>query len=162
MKRILGLAILVAMLAPAAHAADAIVRPLPRVTVEPFEDIPVDVTSDADGDATITLQIYGHVLGIITDPGAGDAAPTDNWDVTLIDERGLDLLDPDTGVSSATTTLAGVGINRDTSTTEMVEAYRVNAAGTFIGYPIAMGPCVLTMAGMGDANTARVIVRAKR
>lgn len=49
------------------------------------------------------IHIDGYLIGISTNPGS--TAPTDNYDITLLDEDGEDRL-------------AGAGANRDTSTTE--------------------------------------------
>ena len=56
----------------------------------------------------VTTQTYsGEVLTLVTDPGA--AAPTDNYDITVTDADGIDVL-------------AGAGANRDTANTEFVLA----------------------------------------
>ena len=60
--------------------------------------------SDSAGAVTVTIpQITGEILRVVTNPGA--TAPTDNYDVVLNDEDGLD-------------TLAAGGANRDTLNTE--------------------------------------------
>ncbi|MGE0460904.1 MAG: hypothetical protein AB7Q16_06005 [Vicinamibacterales bacterium] len=51
----------------------------------------------------ISVPIEGRLIQLITDPGA--TAPTDNYDITLVDGNGLDVLQ-------------GVGANRDTAVTE--------------------------------------------
>lgn len=61
-------------------------------------------TSSADGNVTVTIpQITGEILRVVTNPGS--TAPSDNYDITLNDEDGLD-------------SLAGGGGNRDTANTE--------------------------------------------
>lgn len=66
-------------------------------------------TSAADGTAsgTTTYAYDGKVELLTTDPGA--TAPTDDYDVTLTDEAGVDVL-------------AGAGLNRDTANTEQAVA----------------------------------------
>lgn len=56
------------------------------------------------------IQIDGTILGISTNPGS--TAPTDNYDIVLLDADGADRL-------------GGVGANRDTSTTEYAAVGRV-------------------------------------
>ncbi len=66
----------------------------------------------ADSNGSVDVQFDGrrnqHILGLIdqlkTVPSAG-VAPTDNYDITLVDRLGLDALD-------------GEGINRDTADPE--------------------------------------------
>src|SRR3990167_9008752 len=73
----------------------------------------ITATADAaDGSfptATLAALGLGHVggtlLALATNPGA--TAPTDNWDVTLVDGDGLDRPD-------------GVGASRDTTPSERV------------------------------------------
>ena len=67
--------------------------------------ISVAWTSDAGGAASVVIsQIYGFLLKIVTDPTDG---PTDNYDITLIDENGVDAL-------------ANAGVDRDTTNSEQV------------------------------------------
>ena len=91
------------------------------------------VGDDASGAfPTIVLPdgINGYLLMIQTDPGA--TAPTDNWDVTLIDGEGFDRLQT-------------VGTNRDTANSE--EAPIVFSA-TALHPPVAYGETLtLTTAG---------------
>ena len=54
---------------------------------------------------TTPAPYSGKVLALVTDPGG--TAPTDNYDITITDVDGLDVL-------------AGQGANRDTATTEYV------------------------------------------
>lgn len=67
-------------------------------------------TSAADGTASgATPNVYdGQALMLVTDPDGTDA-PTDNYDITITDSDGVDVL-------------AGVGADRDTAVTEYVVA----------------------------------------
>lgn len=70
--------------------------------------ITFDVTTSSDtgaADATTTYRYDGALMLVCTDPG--DTAPTDDWDLTLKDSDGVDLL-------------AGAGANRDTTNTEFI------------------------------------------
>lgn len=65
-------------------------------------------TADAaDGSfpATAIPSFEGRLLAIVTNPGA--VAPQDNYDVTLVNQHGYDVLQ-------------GLGANRDTTNTEQV------------------------------------------
>ena len=55
-------------------------------------------------DHTVTTKFEGELIAIETNPGG--TAPTDQYDITLEDAEGLDILQ-------------GVGANRATATTEM-------------------------------------------
>lgn len=63
------------------------------------------VADAADGSfpATALPAIEGRLLTLAVNPGA--TAPTDNYDITLVNQHGTDVLQ-------------GVGANRDTSNTE--------------------------------------------
>lgn len=71
--------------------------------------IKYDVTSATDGsaDSTTTYRYDGAILLVCTDPGA--TAPTDNWDMVLTDESGVDVL-------------ASQGANRSTSATQYINS----------------------------------------
>lgn len=58
------------------------------------------------------VHIDGTIIGVITNPGS--TAPTDNYDLTLVDQDGLDRL-------------GGVGANRDTANSEWAAVGRAAA-----------------------------------
>lgn len=105
-----------------------------------IERIVIDWTSAADGSATQSIEnLYGWLVKVVTDPGA--TAPTDNYDLTLVDENSID---------AAESAL----LNRDTANTETV-------------YPIATGaqtPVFLcgthtfTVANAGDSKVGRCVL----
>lgn len=67
-------------------------------------------TSHTDGVVTGVAtdgEYTGKVVALITDPAAGGSAPTDDYDITITDADGYDVL-------------AGAGANRDTANTETV------------------------------------------
>lgn len=102
------------------------------------------VTADA-ADATIpataiAVPIEGRLVQLITDPGA--TAPTDNYDITLLDGNGLDVLQ-------------GVGANRDTANTE---AAPIVFTGTSV-HPVVDESDVLTLTIANNAvNSATITV----
>jgi hypothetical protein len=77
-------------------------------TIGNIRTVTATITADA-ADATIPATalpaIEGRLLALVTNPGT--TAPTDNYDVTLVDQHGHDVLE-------------GVGANRDTANTEKV------------------------------------------
>ena len=81
---------------------------LEHVTIGHLRTIIATITGDAsDGTvpATDLPAIEGRLIHLVTNPGT--PAPTANYDVTLVDQHGHDVLE-------------GVGANRHTSTTEKV------------------------------------------
>lgn len=94
-------------------------------------------TSDAAGAATQTITGFdGQIHRIVTDPAAGGSAPTDDYDITLVDSDGLDIL-------------GGAGANRDTANTEQLD---ISAVAPLVHY----GDLVLTVAAAGDTKAGTV------
>ena len=85
-------------------------------------------TSDGSGDATGVFQMQGAIVRMATNPGS--TAPTDNYDITLVDPDAIDLL-------------AGEGANRDTSTSEQVFPTDT---------PFHYGDVTFTVANAGDTK----------
>lgn len=87
--------------------------PLVSKTGRNAEKISVTWTSDGSGNASGSIEnLYGFVIKAVTDPVDG---PTDNYDITLIDENGMDALND-------------ALLNRDTTTTEQVYPGVTNAS----------------------------------
>jgi hypothetical protein len=110
-----------------------------------FERKEIAWTSDGSGNYTEAVNISGVILRVVTNPGS--AAPTDNYDVTLIDEDGIDLL-------------ASQGLNRDTTTTENFCPGLSFSDGTTTSI-IPMFHCgvaTLTIANAGDSKTGAVVL----
>ncbi len=100
--------------------------------------IDIDWTSDASGDVN-ELQAFGingRICTLITNPLAG---PTDNYDVQILDEFGIDVLQ-------------GLGADRDTTNSESVN---IVYTGTDV-HPAACGPCTLKVAAAGNAESGTV------
>jgi len=79
---------------------------LTHYTIGHVRRVVVDFVADAaDGTVPDTLlpSIEGRLMELTTNPGG--TAPTDNYDITLIDAEGVDRLQ-------------GLGANRDTANTE--------------------------------------------
>jgi hypothetical protein len=102
-------------------------------------------TADAaDGSfpATALPAFEGRLVQLITNPGA--TAPTDNYDITLVDVDGADRLQ-------------GVGMNRDTANTEQAA---VVFSGTAL-HPVVDAGETLTLTIAGNAvnsATTRIVL----
>lgn len=87
---------------------------------EPVVLISYAFTTDADGDASeATATVNGRINRIVTNPASGDDQPTTNWDLTILDEDGIDILggsgaDRDAGNAAASEqaapSVAGLGV----------------------------------------------------
>jgi hypothetical protein len=99
-------------------------------------------TADAAGatfPATALPSIEGRLLALVTNPGA--TQPTDNYDITLVDQHGHDVLE-------------GVGANRDTLNTEKV-AVVYSGTGT---HPVVDEADTLTLTITNNAVNSAVVV----
>lgn len=96
--------------------------------------------ADATFPATALPAIEGRLLALATNPGA--TAPQDNYDITLVDQHGHDVLE-------------GVGANRHTTTTQKVA---VVFSGTAV-HPVVdeSDTLTLTLAG-NNVNSAITVV----
>lgn len=106
-----------------------------------IERIVVTWTSDSSGNATAEItNLYGFLVKLVTTPSATQA-PTDNYDVTLIDENGLDAL-------------AGSALDRDATATEQVYPVATNAAT-----PVFLcGTHTFTVANAGNAKAGTAVI----
>ncbi|MGE3840054.1 MAG: hypothetical protein AB7I50_00560 [Vicinamibacterales bacterium] len=96
--------------------------------------------SDGSFPATaITLKFEGRILAIATNPGA--TAPTDNYDITLVNQHGHDVLQ-------------GVGANRDTSNTEQAPVL-YTSTGT---HPAVDETDTLTLTIANNAVNSAIVV----
>ena len=93
-------------------------------------------TSDASGDCDVgVVHLDGQILRVVTDPD-GTNAPTDNYDITFVDEHGFDILAADLA-------------NRDTANTEQ----KVPTAVTE-----HYGPVTVTVAAAGDTKSGVITI----
>jgi hypothetical protein len=103
--------------------------------------------SDASGNATgDTPVIYGTIFRVAFVPSAS-AAPTDNYDVTLIDENGIDIL-------------SGQGANQDTSTASHVAPLIPATDGTTTTAvpPTVADALSLSVSNAGNAKQGSVVL----
>ena len=108
----------------------------------------IDWVSASDGSATGTVGLDGQILKFVTNPGS--PAPTDNYDITLVDEDGIDVAE-------------GLLANRDTSNSEEVYPFKeVTLAGTGTdraALPLYHGgPVTFTLANAGDTKAGQLKV----
>lgn len=85
--------------------------------------------------STTTAAFDGKVICLITDPGS--TAPTDNYDITITDVDGIDVL-------------LGAGANRDTANNEYVADASLGA--------VASSKLTLNITNAGDAKEGVVVL----
>lgn len=93
--------------------------------------------SDASGNASATVNLHGFLLKAVTVPD-GSAAPTDNYDITLL-QNGVDMA-------------SGVLGDRSTNTNQV--AYGIAKNGTDVAPlpPYLVGDHTFTVANAGNAK----------
>ncbi|MBN2129142.1 MAG: hypothetical protein JW741_06580 [Sedimentisphaerales bacterium] len=114
-----------------------------EIVEENVAKIIADWVSDGDGDAsgqTTYEWFLGKVIGLTTIP-SGTAAPADNYDVTITDENGHDVL-------------LGAGADRDTANTEHVAEASLGA--------VAKSPLTFTVADAGDTKAGQIVLWIRR
>lgn len=89
----------------------------------------------------ITARMSGRLLALETNPGS--TAPTSNYDITIVDANGHDVLE-------------GVGANRHTSSTEKVS---IVFSGTSVNPPVAADDVLTFKVANQNVNNATYIVR---
>ena len=101
-------------------------------------------TSDASGDsvATSDWSINGYICKVITNPGP--TAPTADYDITLTNEDGVDVVH-------------GVLADRHTTTSEEIIPVPGDNA-TVYGCSIAIGRITLNVSNAGNAKNGKVTV----
>ncbi len=99
--------------------------------------------SDSSGDVTAVIFIDGEIVRMDTNPGS--AAPTANYDITLVDDiTGLDIL-------------GGAGANRHTTATESVVPTLLTTNSNE-SKPIHYGTATLTVANAGNAKDGDIYI----
>lgn len=108
-----------------------------------IQKISVSWTSDASGNADQTINLFGYLLKAVTDPDGTDA-PTDNYDITLV-QNGIDMA-------------GGVLSDRDTANNEV--AYGIAKNGTDIASapPFLVGDHTFTVANAGNAKSGLCVL----
>lgn len=111
----------------------------------------VSWTSDGSGAATETVELDGQIIKVTTNPSA--TAPDDNYDITLVDEDGIDIAQ-------------GLLANRHTTNSQEVylfEEATLGGTGTdAAALPVYhSGAVTFTVAAAGDTKSgvARIYYR---
>jgi len=95
-----------------------------------------DASGNVNGTGGQTAGAYNGALErLVTVPAAAGSAPTDNYDITILDEDGVDVL-------------LGAGADRDTANTEQVQR-------TSLGV-VANDKLTLNIANAGNAKSGTV------
>lgn len=112
-----------------------------------------DWVADGSGDASGTTEkLCGAIVRGVTNPSGVDA-PNDNYDITITDEEGVDVL----GKCIA----AGQLQNRDFSTTEQVYFFVENVDVSPLAtsrYPVVDDKLTVTIAAAGGGGSGRLIL----
>lgn len=110
-------------------------------------------TDDTTGSVAVTTRkIVGELIKIVTDPGS--VAPTDNWDVVLTDEEGVDL-----SVHMDDVAIAAL-IARDTANSEETYLPLEDTAGTgrVAAWPVVCDKLTVTVNNAGNSKTGQIII----
>lgn len=111
------------------------------------------VTDDTTGSvACTTRKISGHLIKIVTDPGAD--APTANWDVVLTDEEGVDL-----SVHMDDVAIAALIARHTTTTLETYLPLEDTAGTARIGaWPVVCDKLTVTVNNAGNSKNGQIIL----
>ena len=117
--------------------------------IESVAKVVVDWTSDSTaGTVEQTIEhISGSILGLETNPDGTDV-PTADYDITLEDPEGYDVLE-------------GLGVNRHTSSTEktvVLQEVTINARQYAAHPPVNDRPLTFKVSGAGNAKKGRAII----
>lgn len=107
-----------------------------------IERISIAWTSDASGNATGSIEnLYGFLVKAVTIPAGGGSAPTSLYDVTLVDENGVDAA-------------ASAMIDRSATVSEQVYPTATNAQT-----PVFLcGTHTFTVANAGNAKSGTCVL----
>lgn len=119
----------------------------------PIKKIIVDWTSDDTTGAVsgTTAKVTGELIKGVTDPGS--AAPTDDYDIVLTDEEGVDVL----GQCIAASQL----INRDTANSEQNYFFVLNKDASplsMAAFPVVADKLTVSITNAGNSKTGQLIL----
>lgn len=102
--------------------------------------------------AGTTEKISGSLIKIVTDPGS--PAPTDNWDVVLTDEEGVDL-----SIHMDDVAIAAL-LARHTTTTLETYLPLEDTAGTgrIAAFPVICDKLTVTVNNAGNSKAGQIII----
>lgn len=109
-------------------------------------------SDDTDGTcAGTTAKISGELVKAVTDPGA--TAPTDDYDIVITDEEGVDVL--------AACVAAGRLANRDTANSEQAYFFveNVDASPLAMGvHPVVHDKLTISISNAGNSKVGQIIL----
>jgi hypothetical protein len=117
----------------------------------PIRKYTIAWTSDGSGDASDSIgPIIGAIQRVVFAPGAGGSQPTDNYDVTITDESGIDIL-------------AGQGADLDNATTTHVKPGVPFTDGTIDSVDVlaVSGMVTVTIDNAGDTKSGTIVIYAR-
>ena len=94
-------------------------------------------TNGGAADLATTYAYDGQILDVVTIPGAAGVQPTDNYDITITDEDGIDVL-------------GGQGANRSNATSQHILQSTFGA--------VASDKLTLNVTNAGNAKSGEVIL----
>lgn len=110
--------------------------------------VTVDWTSDDSTGAVsgTTKKIVGELIKAIIDPSA--TAPTDDYDITITDEEGVDVL-----------ALCKTGLgDRDTTTSEQVYFGLTDGSVNTSAFPVVCDKLTIAIANAGNSKVGQLIL----
>ena len=107
------------------------------------------VSDDSDGTASGTTdKIVGELIKVTTDPGS--AAPTDNYDVTIVDEKSVNIVANCINASALGT--------RDTANNEETYLNLTDGTAGINLFPMVCDKLTIGIANAGNSKTGQVIL----
>lgn len=103
----------------------------------------VDWVSDASGDYSEDIELNGELLKMVSVPDSGGTQPSNNYDVTLVDESAIDVLEGYGANVSNAAAAAVVPYVKEVITTDVQSA---------LSRPILAGTYTFTVANGGNAK----------
>jgi len=108
------------------------------------QKVTVPWTSDASGNYTEVLNLFGFLLKAVTIPSGGGTAPTALYDITLV-QNGVD-------------NVGGILADRAAATTELVNGIVKNGSDISQIPPFLAGDHTFTVANAGNAKAGTCIL----
>lgn len=105
------------------------------------------VSDDTTGAVSgVSPKICGELLKAVTDPGS--EAPTDNYDITVTDAEGANVL------AGCFDDLA----DRDTSNSETVQLFLNDGSASVGARPVVCSPLTIAVANAGNSKNGRLVL----
>lgn len=107
----------------------------------------INWTSDSSGNYSGTVDVNGCILNAVFAPGSGGSQPSNNYDVTINDAQGVDIL-------------AGLGANlSNTTATRKIPLFPATDGTTTTAGPGAVnGQLTVAVANAGNAKSGTIVL----